>query len=77
MMGCPICDGRYYDIDRSDEVCRRHQNWVVTVCYACHKAAFSECDSVCPYCGKSFVNTSKGSNKDHRASLRSGGMEGW
>lgn len=77
-MGCPICEGRYYEVNRSDEVCDHHQGWCVTVCYACHKSAFSECDSVCPYCGRGYVRAGHGgSSKDSRHSLKSGGMEGW
>lgn len=72
---CPICEFRYYAVDECDEVCSRHQGWIVTTCHACRHTCFSDAPGVCPNC--TMGRKSKGFGKDRRASLRSGGMEGW
>lgn len=49
---CPICLGEYEFIDRSELVCRKHQNWFVTKCEDCGKYVFSDCRGVCPHCAR-------------------------
>ena len=47
---CPICNKEYKAINKSFEVCDKHQNWIVTICEICKLVCFSDCIGVCPEC---------------------------
>ena len=79
---CPICLGNFYSTEFSMEVCELHQNWVITTCSVCGKRCFSDCVRYCTRCIGSddcgrLSGAQHGYNRDHRASLRRNGIEGW
>ena len=47
---CPICLENYYMTEFSAEVCKKHENWIVTRCQVCENYCFSDCRSLCPVC---------------------------
>lgn len=77
---CPICLGNYYETEFSAEVCNHHQDWIVTQCHVCGRTCFSDCRSYCTNCAGlddcgRMGSAQHGYNKDHRAALRSYGLE--
>ena len=76
---CPICNGNYYSLEFCGEVCELHNNWIVTFCRVCDRPCFSDCRGYCVSCNKGNCNDAHtvgfGHNKDHRAALRSYGLE--
>ena len=52
---CPICTGDVKDVARAESVCERHQDYLVTPCWFCGLAIFSEVVGVaCPECTVSY-----------------------
>ena len=50
-MRCPICRGNYqYENGLEEEVCKRHQSWIITWCNSCGAYRFSDVRGVCPAC---------------------------
>jgi hypothetical protein len=47
---CPICGGRWYDLEDSLVVCERHLDWLVTTCEHCGRYCFSSAAGMCPKC---------------------------
>jgi len=74
---CPICAEQYYSISRSNEVCERHSNWLVTECYSCGRICFSDCMNACNECCPDQPRTLVGGGKDRRAILRKYGLESY
>lgn len=74
---CPICLSNYYSIHRSQEVCEGHQSWIVTRCYLCGRACFSDCAGACIDCCLDQERTLVGGGIDRRAILRQYGLEGY
>lgn len=79
---CPICKGRFYEIEESHNCCSRHRKWIVSRCDTCGKYCFTDLARLCPNCQK--VSASRiiglGFNKDHRWMLQIYGLEynnGW
>lgn len=74
---CPICQAQYKLISESENVCNEHQGWFITKCLDCGLVTFSDCVGLCMKCAKrkSKGFGPKGFNKDHRAALRSYGIE--
>jgi hypothetical protein len=44
---CPVCAGRYTDIDTSLDICERHAGWLITVCEVCGVTSFCEARRFC------------------------------
>lgn len=44
---CPICQGNYGALHRSFDVCRKHENWLVTRCSECGRFSFSDASGFC------------------------------
>ena len=44
---CPVCAGRYTDIDGSLDICERHAGWLITVCEVCGVTSFCEARRFC------------------------------
>jgi hypothetical protein len=47
MPTCPICAQNYKNLDASESVCKKHENWIVTRCSVCHGFSFSDCRGFC------------------------------
>ena len=80
--GCPICEGRFYEIKRSFHCCRKHRKWIVSKCDTCNRYCFTDLARLCPNCQKVSAHhvIGLGFNKDHRRMLHVYGLEynsGW
>lgn len=51
MHGCPICKRRYHDLEHSENVCAKHETWLVTKCSVCGQSGFSDAAGFCMYHG--------------------------
>lgn len=77
MKDCPICSGKYYQTELSENVCKLHEGWFVIVCSICGNRAFSDNSSMCIRCaGKCDTHFDNGFGKDHRFYLQMIGQEG-
>jgi len=84
-MKCPICTGDLYIhpvddiVEITDAVCEKHQNWLVTTCTECGNLCLSRTIRLCEKCGAITIDERPNytGKKDHRAALRSYGLEGF
>jgi hypothetical protein len=67
---CPVCSRHFFDVGRSEDVCEKHQNWLVTVCDTCREACFSDCVGECAKCARGDAPHATMTHRDHRAYLR-------
>ena len=49
---CPICNNQYYSLSRAEDVCGRHEDWLITECKTCGKLCFSDIPEICRKCNR-------------------------